>query len=217
MPIPTSTRAPARQLIRDLVFTQLRAAIVSGEMRPEEVVNEAEVEQWAGASRTPVREALDKLSSIGLVVVEPQKATRVAPLDPAHAEQAFSVLSEGVIGHLSLTVTHLSATQRRTLVRRVSAVRRATDIVGADGLFDTIVAVAGNPRLRQLWNDVAPHVQRTWTLLPESAPSVEELDREALVAAITAASPAAAEGALRAWIDAVDPLAPRVRSDRGGR
>ncbi len=67
--------------MRDEVFVRLLDAIVSGELEPGEQLHDAEIEKWAGASRTPVREALNQLASAGLVEVLPQSKTRVAPID----------------------------------------------------------------------------------------------------------------------------------------
>lgn len=67
--------------MRDEVFDRLLDAIVAGDLEPGEQLHDAEIEKWAGASRTPVREALNQLASAGLVDVLPQSKTRVAPID----------------------------------------------------------------------------------------------------------------------------------------
>jgi DNA-binding GntR family transcriptional regulator len=67
--------------MRDEVFARLLDAIVSGDLEPGEQLHDAEIERWAGASRTPVREALNQLASAGLVEVLPQSKTRVSPID----------------------------------------------------------------------------------------------------------------------------------------
>ena len=82
MPVPKKESPSKRMLMRDAVYERLLDLIISGQLVPNEVLNDAELEAWAGASRTPVREALNKLADMGLVVIAPQAKTRVAPLEP---------------------------------------------------------------------------------------------------------------------------------------
>jgi DNA-binding GntR family transcriptional regulator len=53
--------------LRDQVYDRLRAAILSGEMAPGSPVIEADIAARLGASRTPVREALRRLETEGML------------------------------------------------------------------------------------------------------------------------------------------------------
>lgn len=59
------------------IFEYLRDAIVSMELRPYQMIAETSLAEQFGVSRTPVREALIKLSNIGFVEVLPQRGTYV--------------------------------------------------------------------------------------------------------------------------------------------
>lgn len=59
------------------IFEYLRDAIVSMELRPGQMIAETSLAEQFGVSRTPVREALIKLSNIGFVEVLPQRGTYV--------------------------------------------------------------------------------------------------------------------------------------------
>ncbi len=50
-----------------LVYSQLRTMILSGSMRPGERLISQQIADQIGASRTPVREALARLETSGLV------------------------------------------------------------------------------------------------------------------------------------------------------
>lgn len=204
MPIPKPTRPAKRLLLRDVVFAKLRDAIVSGELQPGETINEAEVESWANASRTPVREAIDRLAAVGLIDVLPQRGTLVAELDPPRAASSFSLLGELVAVSSRIVVPATTTSQRGAVVRRARSARSAVDVLGADGVLDVLVGVIGNPRLRQAWNELVPHVVRTWTIAPEHAPSLDELDLDALAAAVTDGDGSRVESVLRRWFDAHD-------------
>ena len=212
MPIPKPTRPAKRLLLRDVVFAKLRDAIVSGELRPGETINESEVEAWANASRTPVREAIDRLAAVGLIDVLPQRGTLVAELDPARAASAFSLLGELLAVSSRVVVPVSTSSQRNAIARRARTVRSAADLVAPDGVFDVVVGVVGNSRLRQAWDELAPHVLRTWAIAPEHAPAVDDLDLDTLVAAVTDGDGDRVESVIRRWFDAHDPH-PRTALD----
>ena len=53
--------------LRDQVYDRLRAAILSGDLAPGAPIIEAEIAATLGASRTPVREALRRLETEGML------------------------------------------------------------------------------------------------------------------------------------------------------
>ena len=63
--------------LRDVVFKTLRQAILKGELAPGERLLEVQLADKLGVSRTPVREAIHKLSQEGLVVLIPRKGAEV--------------------------------------------------------------------------------------------------------------------------------------------
>ena len=78
MPIPAEAAALSRSLLRDDVYVRLRDAIVDGTFTPGEQLRDGDLAQWLGVSRTPVREALQRLERAGLVEVSPHRYTRVS-------------------------------------------------------------------------------------------------------------------------------------------
>jgi len=61
-------RAEAKTIpVRKRVYEHLKAAILSGRLSPEERLTEEHLAEMLGVSRTPVREALYKLESEGLI------------------------------------------------------------------------------------------------------------------------------------------------------
>jgi DNA-binding GntR family transcriptional regulator len=91
MPVPRKAEAPARRLLRDDAFTAIRAAIVDGTLLPEERLVDAELSEWLGVSRTPIREALARLDAAGLVQTRPGRYTIVSPLDVRSMKDAQAV------------------------------------------------------------------------------------------------------------------------------
>lgn len=64
--------------LRDVVFENLREAIVEGKLNPGQRLMEVQLAEQLGVSRTPVREAIRKLELEGLVVMLPRKGAYVA-------------------------------------------------------------------------------------------------------------------------------------------
>jgi GntR family transcriptional regulator, carbon starvation induced regulator len=73
------------------VDAQLRRAILHGELAPGEKLRAEHLAQQFGVSPTPLRETFMRLAGEGLVVVEPQRGARVAPLDVAEATEVYEV------------------------------------------------------------------------------------------------------------------------------
>ena len=81
MPIPPTDPGFDRSLLRDDVYRRLRDAIVDGTFAPGEQLEDLELAAWLGVSRTPVREALLRLTHTGLVLAQPGRSTIVGTLD----------------------------------------------------------------------------------------------------------------------------------------
>ena len=76
---------------RDRVIHALRAAIVTGQMRPGQVYSAPALAAQFGVSPTPVREAMVELATHGLVVVVPNKGFRVRELSDAELDQITEI------------------------------------------------------------------------------------------------------------------------------
>jgi DNA-binding GntR family transcriptional regulator len=87
-----------------LVYEQLREAILSGDMRPGEVVSQVLITRDLDVGRTPLREALRMLQHEGLVVARANRRIQIAPLSADDAEQLYvtRVALETVAGRLTV-------------------------------------------------------------------------------------------------------------------
>ena len=83
----TCTRAEAlREAIEDKIAT--------GAFPPGMHLDECHLAQMFGVSRTPLREALIQLSSMGIVVVRPRRGAVVADVTPQRLLEMFEVMAE---------------------------------------------------------------------------------------------------------------------------
>jgi len=127
MPVPAQNAALERDLLRDRAYVTIRDAIVDGTLTPGERLRDQELCAWLGLSRTPVREALSRLEQDGLVETEPQRYTRVTPLDRRAARDAFPVVAalHGLATELALGVA-AQAGDAAQGASRLTEVDRAT-------------------------------------------------------------------------------------------
>lgn len=107
------------------MYVHLRAEIVRGALAPGEQLRESDIERLTGASRTPVREAINRLKADGFVEVLPQKETRVRRIDPALLADALLVKRHIVRAIIPVAVPNLTE-------RDLSLVRTHRDAVAAN-------------------------------------------------------------------------------------
>ena len=81
-------------LVRDGVYGHLRRAVLDGEFAPGERLGEVELGERLGVSRTPIREALMRLTQDGLLVSEANKGVRVRTVSAAEARDTYVVREE---------------------------------------------------------------------------------------------------------------------------
>ncbi|MEM9106779.1 MAG: GntR family transcriptional regulator [Pseudomonadota bacterium] len=77
--------------LRDQVYALIRLMILTGSLRPGGTLDEKAIAAQLGVSRTPVREAVQKLSAEDLVEIKPQSGTLVAAISPSAIFQAYMI------------------------------------------------------------------------------------------------------------------------------
>lgn len=68
-----------RPNLTEQVYEQLIELLIAGELRPGDVITERRMAERLNASRTPIREALGRLESEGLVYKQPSRGVTVSP------------------------------------------------------------------------------------------------------------------------------------------
>ncbi|WP_010531343.1 GntR family transcriptional regulator [Lentibacillus jeotgali] len=81
MPIPANHSRPVRQSAKENAFNQLQQWIIDGTLLPGEKLNDTELADALGISRTPIRESLQLLEVRGFVKMFPGKATQVTEIE----------------------------------------------------------------------------------------------------------------------------------------
>ena len=86
-PLDEQRRSPRSEV----AYANLRAAIDTGRFRPGERVRELDVAKWLRMSRTPVRDALQRLEADGVLVLAPRRGLIVAELEEQQATDLYDV------------------------------------------------------------------------------------------------------------------------------
>jgi DNA-binding GntR family transcriptional regulator len=158
---PRSATAAAR------IYADLRAELVTLSRQPGEAISEGEIALSYGVSRTPVREAILKLSDEGLVEIFPQSGINVSRIPIAALPEAIVIRRALEETTTRLTAEHATPSQilaLRSIVERQREADTARDREAfhqADELFHaTIADIATYPGIWKLILQVKVHVDR---------------------------------------------------------
>src|SRR3984885_13653032 len=69
------------------VYDVLREKILTVQLKPGESINERWLADWLGVSRTPIREAINRLSANGLIAIVPNVGTSVSLINVARVRE----------------------------------------------------------------------------------------------------------------------------------
>lgn len=149
-------------------YVSLRERIASGELAPGSVVSEASLAKELGLSRTPIGEALRRLSHEGLVEQVPRYGTIVKQVSSEELIELFEVREalEGMAAaKAAQRISDDAIAELRTLCDKITEVLSEAEAAGHDeikgealrrflsadlALHMLIIASAGNRRLYEL-------------------------------------------------------------------
>ena len=153
--------------LRDVVFKNLRTAILRGDFQPGERLMENQLADRMGVSRTPIREAIRKLELEGLVVMVPRKGAEVANITEKDINDVLEVRAtlEGLAIRLACENMQPEDVDRLVRVNRefMQAVAdKDTDkVLEWDVAFhDIIFEASGNDKLIQILNNLREQIYR---------------------------------------------------------
>ncbi|WP_374223382.1 GntR family transcriptional regulator [Streptomyces sp. F63] len=154
-------RPPARHSVRGQILDALRAALVGGDLLPGEVYSAPALAARFGVSPTPVREAMQRLTTEGAVEVVPNRGFRVArrsERDLAELAEVRALLEVPVILRLARTRPPGSWEELRPLAAAGVAAAARGDRVGyteADRAFHhALLALSGNRQLAVIGDEL---------------------------------------------------------------
>ncbi|MET3134588.1 DNA-binding GntR family transcriptional regulator [Oxalobacteraceae bacterium GrIS 1.11] len=109
--------------------------IAVGTLAPGQHLDETELARQCGVSRTPVREALILLASMGVVVIRPRRGAIVAELGPRQLVEMFEVMAELEALCGKLAARRMTPDEQGLLLAAHQACRDARDAREADAYY----------------------------------------------------------------------------------
>lgn len=99
----------------DYVYQELRHRIITKQLKPGQRLPEVNIAVQMGVSRTPVREALRRLASEGLVLIIPNSGARLASPTRREMEDTYAVREQLECIAVSIAATRISDRNLRRL------------------------------------------------------------------------------------------------------
>jgi DNA-binding GntR family transcriptional regulator len=193
MSVAPAARTPTAQ---DRAAATLRAAILDGELRPGQRVNQKAWADRARVSLIPLREALRALAGEGLVTYRPRRGYAVTELDLAELEEVYrlrKLLETDVLRRGVRRVTAADVSVLEAAADACAAAAAAGDVAGqlaANRRFhDRLHALADSrpaARLIDLLWDSTEAYRALYYVLPGEAAEADRAHR-AIIAAVAAA------------------------------
>ncbi|NMM03387.1 GntR family transcriptional regulator [Paraburkholderia sp. RP-4-7] len=169
--VPETLPAPMlpkveRQRLHDTVVQHIRRFIVEGVLEPGKRLNERELCETLGISRTPLREALKVLAAEGLIEISPNRGATVAKMSEAELRETFELMSglEAFSGELAAErITAAELVEIKALHYAMRACRAQNDLAGYysrnQAIHDRINEAARNSALRETYIAVNRRLQ----------------------------------------------------------
>ena len=155
-----------RQRLHDTVVEHIRRFIVEGVLEPGKKLNERELCETLGISRTPLREALKVLAAEGLIDIEPNRGASVSKMSEAELRETFELMSglEAFSGELACErITAAELAEIKALHYAMLACRAQNDLPGYysrnQAIHEKINEAARNSALRQTYIAVNRRLQ----------------------------------------------------------
>lgn len=138
----------SRLALVDEAYAALGEAIVDGRLRPGDRLRDVELAEYMGISRTPVREALQKLQRIGLVEVAANRYTRVAALTDRARNDMREYAAHNIASAMRVALPRCTPEELETALAHIEAMRDADSskayVAAVLDLYALMVAASHN-------------------------------------------------------------------------
>jgi len=155
-----------RQRLHDAVVSHLQALIIEGVLKPGTKLNEREVCERLGISRTPLREAMKVLASEGLIDIIPNRGAFVSKMNDTEIWETFEMMSglEALSGELAAErISPAELAEIKQLHEAMIVCRAQHDLPGYysrnQTIHNKISEAARNSVLRQTYLSVNRRLQ----------------------------------------------------------
>lgn len=158
------------------IYDAVRLSIILEDLEPGETINETDLASWFNVSRTPVREACQKLIEDGLVETRSKVGTVVSPIDKARVREGIVIrraLEREVVRLLCISNVDFRSLDKIVALQRVALSHNDhIEFFRADEEFHAALAtLAKLPAAWRLAHSVKAHTDRARILLTGHLPN----------------------------------------------
>ena len=150
-----------QKYLRDHIFEKLQQAIYSGKLKSGERLTEKKVAEELGVSRTPVREALYRLTSLGLIKMIPHRGFLISRWSSKEIEDVIELRSVLEAFAVRLAIRYIlkkEIDELKDLINKMEKAVLKRDVMKAsclNSLFhDKIVHVSRNKELSEVMESI---------------------------------------------------------------
>lgn len=192
--------------LSEQVYITLKQAIMRGDLKPQEKLNEVKIAEQLKVSATPVREAFRKLAKDNLVVIVPWKGVKVKGDTPEEIVAMYQCreVMEGLGARLCARLaTPEQIEELKELCREMHAIEDSRERVEVNSRFHSMIAqFSGNESVVDYLADFRERVNRDMYISTFDAGRTRDCDDEHdhIIEAIEAHDEERAEKAMREHI-----------------
>lgn len=150
----------------DRAYEHLKRMAIGYHLKPGERLNEGELARQLGVSRTPLREALNRLATEGFLRFTPGKGFFCRELDPKEIYELYQLRKALEVGAIKLALHRASETDVQALERFLQETgpdadgRSTAELVHLDETFhERLMALSGNSEMLQVLRNVNARIQ----------------------------------------------------------
>lgn len=125
--IGSTSIGESKQLLAEEVFHHIGRQIIDGTLAAGERIRDVDVAEELHVSRTPVREALQRLERLGMVTMYPSRYTEVTAVTSETVAQSleFAGYQAGIAARLA--APRMTASQREQVIRLMAAMHASLE------------------------------------------------------------------------------------------
>ena len=176
--VATNGHAPPRSLLKDQAYERIKRGLLNSDYPPGSFLSERQLAESLGMSKTPVKAALERLESEGLIAVSPQQGIVVRELSVREIADLYEIraaLETYTVRTLAGNLTADQVARVRANLQAYQQLRGTGDVVKGvelDAAFHTqFVEFLGNGEILRVIVQLREKMQRVVTQVFRLSPA----------------------------------------------
>ena len=210
----------ARTSVTDQVFEALYRKVLLVELPPGTKLSELDVARQLGVSRQPVRDAFFRLSKLGFLQIQPQRATTVTRISATMVERARFVrtaIEVAVVREACRVLTETDLAQLDAIIEAQAAAIAAGDRNRFhdldDGFHQRLCELIGHGHAYEIIREAKAHTDRLRLMSLNHAAPTALADHQEILACTRARDPEGAAARITTHLGRIREMVEKVRAE----